>query len=118
MSVLSYGRGREEAMSRQAECRITDRFANGILGFNCDVTFGSSGAPVFMRQDGRLRIVSLISGGGNGAAYGAELAGRVAPLMARLRREGSRPQPSAGPRRITIGGSGRDRPDGAKFITP
>ena len=47
VSVVSYAEGREEALSWQRACRVTGRYQDGILGFDCDVSFGSSGAPVF-----------------------------------------------------------------------
>ena len=120
VSVVSYGRGREEVLSRQARCAITDRYRGGILGFDCEVTFGSSGAPVFVREGGRLRILSLISGGdrlgdGSGTAYGMTLPPLVAALSARLRRADARPSVSAGAKRLTVGERGQT---GARFVRP
>jgi protease YdgD len=34
-----------------------------ILAFDCDVTFGSSGAPVFRIDGSRIRIVSVVWAG-------------------------------------------------------
>lgn len=116
VSVLSYGRGRAETLSRQAECSVTERYADGILGFDCDVTFGSSGAPVFFRENGRLRIVSLVSGGGEGVAYGMTLPDTVSALMRELRNESARPLVSQGARRLSVG-SGQ-RASGSKFLRP
>lgn len=117
VSVLSYGSGRSETLSRQAECRLTDRWRGGILGFDCNVTFGSSGAPVFLRRDGRLRIVSLISGGAGGTALGMDLGDAVAPLMRELTGARSRAKPSAGARRVRVGDADK-RPSGARFVRP
>ncbi len=63
VSVLSYGRGRgrADAQSRQRECQMTDR-QRDVLVFDCEVTFGSSGAPVFSHLNGRGRVISFISG--------------------------------------------------------
>ncbi|WP_226624071.1 trypsin-like serine peptidase [Alloyangia pacifica] len=116
VTVLSYGRGREEVLSREPSCAVTGHYADGVLAFDCDVTFGSSGAPVFLRENGRLRILSVISSTGGGSAYGPGIAALVPELSARLRREGSRPAASAGARRITVGG-GRDG-TGARFVRP
>ena len=120
VSVVSYGRGREEVLSRQARCALTDRYRGGILAFDCDVTFGSSGAPVFVRQDGRLRILSVISGGdrlgsGGGAAYGMTLPPLVDALSAELRHDAARPKVTEGAKRVGVG----DRSGtGARFIRP
>ncbi|WP_146590415.1 trypsin-like serine peptidase [Puniceibacterium confluentis] len=121
VSVVSYGRGREEALSRQADCAITQVYRHGIMGFDCNVTFGSSGAPVFVRQDGRLRILSLISGGtapgqAGGEAYGMSLPDVVQPLMAELRRDDARPKVTNGARRVIVGQ--RTSAGGAKFVRP
>ena len=94
VSVLSYGRGRAATLSRQAQCNITDRYAGGILAFDCDVTFGSSGAPVFLEELGRIRIVSIISGSGDGTAYGMSLPQHVAALTRELRNAGAQPRKS------------------------
>lgn len=120
VSVVSYGRDREEVLSRQARCALTQRYRGGILAFDCDVTFGSSGAPVFVREDGRLRILSVISGGdrlasGGGAAYGMTLTPLVAALSSELRMDSARPVASTGARRVTVG----DRNGtGARFVRP
>ena len=116
VTVLSYGKGREDVLSREPSCAVTGHFADGILGFDCDVTFGSSGAPVFLRENGRLRILSVISSSGGGAAYGPGIAALVPDLAARLRADAARPVASAGARRITVGG-GRDG-TGARFVKP
>lgn len=61
VGVLSYGKGRDEVLSRQSSCDITKRFRDGVIQLDCNVTFGSSGAPVFVRKNGESRIVSVIS---------------------------------------------------------
>ncbi|MBU2963799.1 trypsin-like peptidase domain-containing protein [Citreicella sp. C3M06] len=117
LSVASYGRGREEVLSRQRDCALTREYQDGILGFDCDVTFGSSGAPVFVRENGRLRILSVVSSiTGSGEAYGPSLPALVSGLSARLSREGSRPPVSAGARRITVGSDRSGMT--ARFVTP
>lgn len=117
VSVVSYGRGREEVLSREPDCAVTQRYRGGVIGFDCDVTFGSSGAPVFVREDGRLRILTLVSSGGSsGEAYGPGLSALLPDLLAELRREDARPIVSNGARRITVGAEhGRT---GARFVRP
>lgn len=88
VSVVSYAQGRSEALSRQARCQVVDRNRD-LFVFDCDVTFGASGAPVFARVGGRSRIVSLISSGTSGAgkrlAFGPELPDLVDDLKRALR---------------------------------
>ncbi len=120
VSVLSYGRGRTETLSRQAECNITGRYDNGIMSFDCDVTFGSSGAPVFIRYGNRVRILSLISGGRDFGSkqvisFGMELPTVVADLKRELRQGAARPQVTVGARRITVG---QRSTGGARFVKP
>lgn len=90
ISVTSYGRGRSNAPSRQRRCNILAQ-RRGMYMIDCNVTFGSSGAPVFAQAGSRGRILSLVSGsgtyGGRKVAFGlALLPERVAELKAQLRR--------------------------------
>lgn len=119
ISVVSYGKGRDEALSWQRKCQVLER-AQDILAFDCNVTFGSSGAPVFAKEGlrSRPRIVSIVSSGGTyegkPVAFGMELAAKVASLKSQLR--GSVATPTAGVRRITVGQGLRQ--GGAKFVKP
>lgn len=116
VSVTSYGKGRSEALSRQRQCSIVAQ-AEKLLAFDCDVTFGSSGAPVFTTPGQRGRIVSIISGGttmdGRKVALGMELPELVTDLKAQLRAQAR--QPVAKVRRLTVGSQNST---GAKFIKP
>ena len=120
VSVVSYGKGRDEALSWQRDCGLLGR-SEGLLAFDCNITFGSSGAPVFTRDGGRARILTLVSGGNmnarNRVGWGMELA----PLVARLKRD-LRTQPAAvaAPgtiRRVKVG-QGGGTALGAKFAKP
>lgn len=114
VSVLSYGRGRDAALSWQRDCAVTGA-GQGVLKFDCDVTFGSSGAPVFVRSaGGNARIVSLISSGGGDAAYGMQLPALVADLKRALRVLPT--VAPAEPRRVQVGQGGNA--GGAKFQKP
>ncbi|MGL4281466.1 MAG: trypsin-like serine peptidase [Albidovulum sp.] len=118
LSVVSYGRGRDDALSWDDACRV-QAHARGLIAFDCDVTFGSSGAPVFQRMGNRAAIVSLVSMGGKvddgTLAFGMELPQAVSELKAALRRgAGAAPGQSKAPAttaRTRMGG-------GAKFISP
>lgn len=115
VSTVSYGQGRAELPSRQRQCRLLDR-QGGVLMFDCDVTFGSSGAPVFSHLNGRGRILSVISGmarlsDGRQVSVGPHLPSLLADLKRDLR---SRAQPPAAQiRRLQVGQNGAA---GAKFV--
>jgi protease YdgD len=118
VSITSFGMGRAEALSRQRSCQVLGA-GRGLMLFDCDVTFGSSGAPVFTHAGGRGRILSVVSGmmntDGKKVALGMALPERVAELKAMLRRS-----PVAAPdRRVkrVQAGTGRNS-TGAKFIRP
>lgn len=118
ISVTSYGMGREEAPSRQRRCNLMGEYQQ-VMMIDCNVTFGSSGAPVFSLVGGRGRILTVVSSGGTyqgrRVAFGMKLADRVAELKAQLRRS-----PVAAPdrriKRIRVG-SGASA-GGAKFVRP
>ncbi len=122
VSVASYAAGREEALSWQRVCRVLGR-QDRLIAVDCDVTFGSSGAPVLDRSGYRPKIVSMISsvGGRDGGpvAVGMELPALVDALKARLRAGKATSEaagtPRTGGKRITLGG-GNDT--GARFIKP
>lgn len=119
VQVMSYGRGRTEAMSWQRRCDLT-RESGALKLFDCDITFGSSGAPVFVKTGSRVRIFSLVSGtamlnDGSKIGVGMALPRVVSELRAKLR-NGDAPtaKVSTGARRIKIGGGKSE--SGAKFI--
>jgi protease YdgD len=117
VSVVSYGRGRSESLSRQNSCDIVNT-RDRVVTMNCDVTFGSSGAPVFSHLNGRGRIASVISGtghyGGRKAAFGMQLTPVLDELKAQMR--ASKVRPVATVRRLTVG-AGKSTL-GAKFVRP
>ena len=91
LTVVSYGRGRNEYPSKQSDCRLTDLHL-GLYVFDCDLTFGSSGAPVFTLIDGTPNILTLVSAGTNvrngddeTMVVGMVLKSHVARLKAALR---------------------------------
>jgi protease YdgD len=124
VSVVSYARGREGALSWQRSCTVEGR-SGTMLAFNCDVTFGSSGAPVFYRSGLRARIVSIVSSGGaNGGrpmAFGPQLPALVNDLKLALRagRGVVNAAPKAGPQQQRmIRPAGAEPSGGAKFVKP
>ncbi|WP_137111073.1 serine protease [Rhodobacter sp. SY28-1] len=112
VSVVSYAEGREEALSWQRVCGIVAR-QDVLIGVDCDVSFGSSGAPVLDRSGYRARIVSLISGGyeedGKWISVGMQLPKLVDELKAALRR-GDATSVADLPEDATIGTPGTGMP--------
>ncbi|MFK7869765.1 MAG: serine protease [Roseobacter sp.] len=117
VSVVSYGQGREDLPSRQPVCNVLGA-RDEVLFMDCDVTFGSSGAPVFTHRNGRGQIVSLISGAGQyegqRITYEMQLPQRVAELKQQMR--ANRRGPIANARRISVGDT--TQKGGAKFVRP
>lgn len=118
VSIISYGQGRAEVLSRQRRCQELGR-QQGVVAFDCDVTFGSSGSPVFVKHGNRVRIASVISKmahahDGRKIALGMELPGLVDGLKRQLR--AGRSGPRAKERRIKLGAN--RNASGAKFIRP
>jgi len=130
VSVVSYGEGRADHQSRQRACRLQKRFREMML-FDCDVTYGSSGSPVFTHADGRGRIISVISGmssvNNETMSMGPYLEDHMPALRRALRAEArhsyprqDKPSPAtnvrsfaSGARLLSAGQSGRT---GAKFV--
>ncbi len=121
VSIVSYGKGRSEVQSRQAGCRMTER-DRALFVFDCDVTQGSSGAPVFSHLNGRGRILSVISAvaayRGREVALGMDAAPLVEELKAVLR-AGNTAAPVARINRVQVGtraGRAIVRVPGAKSV--
>lgn len=89
VSIVSYAEGREEALSWQRRCKVVGR-EDRLIAFDCDVSFGASGAPVLDRSGYRARIVSIVSAGGEmdgkAIAFGMELPEQVDRLKTALRK--------------------------------
>ena len=124
VSVVSYAQGREEALSWQRVCKVLGQ-QDGLIAVDCDVTFGSSGAPVLDRSGYRAKIVSIIAAGSREndrtIAFGMLLPAVVDDLKARLRAgqvTSEAPASTARPgvKRIIVGGGNGDT--GARFVKP
>lgn len=119
VGVVSYALDRAEAPSLQEVCAVLAR-QDGVLVTSCSVDFGSSGAPIFIFEDGEAQIVSVVSAKAEvhgeqvslGTALGQPLAELQAELVAgRAIYLGAKP----GERRVRVGE--RDGA-GAKFVSP
>ncbi|MEP5155076.1 trypsin-like peptidase domain-containing protein [Planktotalea sp.] len=116
VSIVSYGRGRNEQMSWQRACNILQR-DRGLVIMDCDVTYGSSGSAIFARENGRYRVLSLTSAiglsNGKRVAFGMELGARVESLKQQLRNAPVRR--STAEKRITVDSSSRQTSQ-ARFL--
>lgn len=119
VGVVSYAFDRAETPALQEICHVLAR-QFGTLVMSCDVDFGSSGAPVFVIEDGVARIVSVVSAkaelGARQVALGASLDGPLQALMAEVE---ALPKSAANRpviRRITRTNSREGT--GAKFLRP
>ena len=119
IGVVSYAFDRADAPSLQELCGVLGQ-ADGVLVLACDVDFGSSGAPIFMIENGTARIVSVVSAkaemDGQQVALGASLDGPLAELQAALAADQSRLQNETATVRVI--GSGQRADTGAKFVRP
>lgn len=115
LTLVSYGRGRMDALTLERGCKLHTRYRDGVVGIDCSATFGSSGAPVFIQSSGQNRIFSIVSGGNEGETFGVELSEIVPELMQVLRNKRSLAPVSTAARRISVG----DRSGGSiRFIRP
>lgn len=116
ISIASYGRGRADAITRQRSCNILQR-GQGLISFNCDVTFGSSGSAILAKKGPRWQVLSVVSAaasdGRQKIGYGMEITQIVSELKAIMRRDA--PRPTATIRRIQPGADKSG--SGAKFLS-
>lgn len=122
VGVVSYAHDRADSPSIQEVCHVLAR-QRGTLVLSCNVDFGSSGAPIFAEEDGKARIVSVVSAKaevrGRKVALGTNLEQPLSEMMAILNRGGNQviAAPEVKIRRPneprTLSGG-----DGAKFLRP
>lgn len=117
VSVVSYGRSRENLPSRQDVCQV-EGTRQDVMFMDCDVTFGSSGSPVFSHKNGRGQIVSVISGMANIEGRKVALGMTLPDVVAQLRHQmwANKQKPVAQVNRIRVGSGGAA--SGAKFVRP
>ena len=115
LTLVSYGRGRMEALTLERGCKLHTLYRDGVIGIDCSATFGSSGAPVFFQSGDQRRIFSIVSGGNDDETYGVELSEIVPGLLQALRNKRSLAPVSTAARRVSVG----DRSGGSiRFIRP
>lgn len=117
VGVVSYGRDREETPALQEECHVLGH-QTGILILSCAVEFGSSGAPVFVTEDGEARIVSVVSAKAEMGARPVALGVALGDEVARLRRLiAAGPVARRGLPQVAAAGAAAPAA-GAKFVRP
>lgn len=113
VAVVSYGTGRSEAPSLQELCSVL-ALQQGMLVTSCTVDFGSSGAPIFVVQDGKVQIVSVVSAkaevDGRAVSLGTSLGAPLAQLQAEMVAQDGGFERSIRP--------GMRNNTGAKFVKP
>ncbi|MEL6168306.1 MAG: trypsin-like peptidase domain-containing protein [Pseudomonadota bacterium] len=121
VSVVSYAAGRSRALSWERGCNVIGR-QDGLLAFDCDVYYGSSGAPVFDDSQSPARLISIISAGHRAddgtVSFGMELP-RIVEALKRNLRTGDNVWPeisNAGARRLSA--SSERSSTGALFLKP
>lgn len=120
VGVVSYALDRAEAPSLQEVCEVLAR-QEGVLVTSCSVDFGSSGAPIFVVENGVAQIVSIVSAKaevrGEAVSLGTALAQPLAELRAELvAGRGVYLSGTSAKSRIRVGETRRDT--GAKFVKP
>ena len=119
VQIVSYGRDRADYASLEDGCEMRAG-QGGLQILACHIDPGSSGAPVFLRQNGRLGIVSVISAfaewQNSQVALAADLGGGLAPILDLLdRTDDVFSREASRVRTLTAGNDGTDD-IGARFI--
>lgn len=118
VGIVSYAHDRAEAPSIEQSCDVLGQ-QDGVHVMACSVDFGSSGAPIFLIENGQARIASVVSAkaflNDQRVALGTSLAEPLAELMTELSSGMGRFQ--AAPTVRVIGGGERAE-TGAKFVRP
>ncbi len=87
VGVVSYAHDRADSPSLQELCHVLAR-RSGTLILSCSVDFGSSGAPIFVVENGVARIVSVVSAKAMvrdmPVSLGTSLEAPLAEMMAKL----------------------------------
>lgn len=88
VKVVSYSKDRAEAPSLQETCHVLGRDPS-VLVLSCQVTFGASGSPIFVVENGVPRIASVVSAKAEwqhrDVALGASLGRPLEMLIAKLK---------------------------------
>lgn len=120
VTVVSYGREREEFASIEEGCEILDR-QGSVRSLSCQVVQGASGSPVLRVNQGRAEVVAVMSASAETRAGGdislaVTLDQHLAALMAQI--QSAPPSFLGGVRSFITPGDGARDNIGARFIRP
>ncbi|MAX74324.1 MAG: trypsin [Nioella sp.] len=119
VQIVSYGRDRADYASLEDGCDVRAG-EGGLQVLSCHIDPGSSGAPVFLRQNGRLGIVSVISAQAewydDPVSLAADLGGGLAPILDLLDRTDDVFSREASRIRTLSAGNDGTEDIGARFI--
>lgn len=116
VAVVSYGQDRSEVPSLQQVCHVIGNLQD-LMILDCDVDFGSSGAPVFVLGPKGPAVVSVISARADLQGRKVALASAMPDGVARLVAEIGQISPARGGARMLLGGGALGQ-GGAKVIRP
>ncbi len=120
VAVVSYAHDRAEAPALEAGCSVLEAF-RGAMILSCSVDSGSSGAPVFVRENGTARIAGIVTAKAQVEArdvsIGVVLDDRLDTLRAELAGMAGPFSSDPGQVRILVPGQQSDE-IGAKFVRP
>lgn len=121
IGVVSYAHDRSEHPAVQEVCEVIGG-ADGFLVMSCEADFGASGAPVFVMENGRPAVVSVVSAkaqlDGQNVSLGSNVDGPLDELLALARSSDGvfhRLQPVV---RSSDAPGGSAGTGGAKFLRP
>ncbi len=121
VGVVSYGVERADSPALEQGCKVLAR-QSGTLVLSCQVDFGSSGAPVFVMQDGRPEIVSVVSAKAHArdmpVSLGTALAQPLEQLMAMMAASNGMFEQARPAVRILRPATDTRASIGAKFVRP
>ena len=86
VALLSYGRGRDHALSLQDPCKVT-AVRGPVAQLDCNAVPGTSGSPVLVRDGRALKLAGVISSGGGTRSYAAVTAATLPLLLQELAKQ-------------------------------
>jgi len=88
VKVVSYAQDRAEVPSIEEPCKVLGRDVRALV-LTCNVDYGASGSPIFVEENGALKIASVVSAKavvkGQKVALGASLGEPLEQLLSQLR---------------------------------
>ena len=117
VGVVSYAQGRDEAPSLEEICRVL-AWRTKVLILSCDIDFGSSGAPIFVIEDGEPRIVSVVAAKAEVFSRRVALAAQLDGALEEVRGELDKGDGVFGATGSLPGPGARTGTGGAKFVQP